>query len=86
MLHNSPSLSIDPALVAKLRARRIVQKELGAFRSFASQAHYLNPAIDEEEFFRMVAEAWVKGMRYEVSKIFGPEKAVELFNGFATRT
>lgn len=73
---------MDPALVARLRGRQIIQQELGDFRSFASTAAHRCPEIDEEEFFAMVAENYIKGIRYELSKIFGATKAAKLLDPF----
>jgi hypothetical protein len=73
---------VDPALVARLRGRQIIQQELGDFRSFASTAAHRCSEIDEEEFFELVARNLLKGMRYEVSKIFGATKASKLLDPF----
>jgi len=68
--------------VARLRGRQVVQQELGDFRSFASSAAHQNPELDEEEFFELVARNFLKGVRYEVSKIFGVTKAKRLLDPF----
>lgn len=73
---------MDTALVARLRGRQIIQRELGDFRSFASQAAHACPELDEEEFFAMVAENYIKGIRCELSKIFGATKAARMMDPF----
>lgn len=66
--------------VSILRAKHIVQQELGKMRSFASAARHANPAIDEEEFFKVAAEGWIRGICHEVTRIFGPERASQILN------
>ena len=68
--------------MARLRGRQLIQQELGDFRSFASKAAHVCPEVDEEEFFAMIAENYVKGIRYELGKIFGATKAARMMDPF----
>lgn len=80
---NSQSTSTtDPGLVARLRGKHIIRQELGDLRSFASQAAHQCAEIDEEEFFAMVAENYVAGIKNELSNIFGATKAARMLDPF----
>ena len=69
-------------MVAKARGRDTIKQELGAMRSFASQAAHQCPDVNEEKFFADVAEAYLKGISEEVGRIFGPTKAKRLLDPF----
>ena len=69
--------------MAKLKGQNTIKDDLGAFRSLASQAAHDLPEIDEEEFFLAVAESYLKGIRTEVSRIFGPSRARRLLDPFS---
>ena len=60
----------------------MIQQSLGEFRSFASQAAHMCPELNEEEFFEMVARNYIKGLRTEICKIFGPTKAANMLDPF----
>lgn len=72
----------DPAQVARSRGKRIIQKELGELRTFSSQAAHTDQGINEEEFFELVSRNLLKGIRSEVSNIFGATKAAHMLNPF----
>lgn len=59
-----------------------MQQELGTLRSFVAKLKHEDPALDEEKVFRELAHGFLKGMRNEVGKIFGFEKATKLLDPF----
>ncbi len=70
-------------MIARHRGRRAIQEDLGAFRSFSSFAHHQLSAVDEEELFAEIALQYLKGIRSEIAKLFGPTKARKLLDPFA---
>ena len=73
---------MTPDLVARLLGKETIKRELGSLRSFASQASHNCPELNEEDFFELVAINYFKGVRTEVSKIFGPAKAAKMLDPF----
>lgn len=71
-----------PIVVAKLKGRNIIRENLGAMRSFASGAAHECPDINEEDFFREVAEGFAEGIKTEMAKIFGATKAARMLDPF----
>lgn len=49
-------------------------------RSFASHLHAFDNSLDEEAIFAAAAENWMEGVKTEIVKLFGPEKATEILN------
>lgn len=58
----------------------------GTLRSLASQARHNDPSIDEEEFFKEISEAYIKGLKTEIAIIFGPTRAARLLDPFYGKT
>lgn len=73
---------MSPDLIARRLGQKVIQEHLGSFRSFASQSAHACPELNEEEFFELVARNFLKGMRTEVSKIFGPTRAAKMLDPF----
>lgn len=69
-------------MAVKNRGRHTIQQDLGMIRSFASQVKHADSTIDEEEFFELIAQEYLKGIVTEVSKIFKPSKASRLLDVF----
>lgn len=69
-------------MVARMNGRTVIREALGSYRSFASQAAHDCPEVDEEEFFRVVAEAFADGLKKEMSNIFGATKASRMLDPF----
>ena len=69
---------MSPDLVARHLGKESVKK----LRSFASQAAYRYPELNEEDFFELVAINYLQGVRTEVSKIFGATKAARMLDPF----
>ena len=59
-------------MIARLKGRRSIQEDLGTFRDWAR----------DEELFAEIALAYLKGIRGEVAKLFGPTKARKLLDPF----
>lgn len=64
------------------RGRLIVQQDLGGLRGHASQLSHGNLDVDEEELFEMMMLNWCKGVKTELSKIVGAERAAGLLDCF----
>jgi len=77
-----PEWAINLEVMCRGRGRLIVQQDLGGLRGHASQLSHGNPDVDEEELFEMMMLHWCKGIKTELSKIVGAERAAELLDCF----
>lgn len=77
MDNNSQNLNIDRLKTeSEMRGRWIVQQELGRLRSVASQLRVL----DEEHVFSVSSASWIRGIKNEITKLFGPERGTEILD------
>lgn len=64
----------------------VIRQHLGSLRSLASQAAHNDVNIDEEKFFEKVTYSFLKGIKTEVTKLFGATKTSKLLDPFYGRT
>lgn len=81
-MNTSENYVTSLTLLTKSKGAYIIQQELGALRTFASQLKRQHPELDEEQAFRELACGFLKGIRNEVGKIFGFEEASKLLDPF----
>jgi len=81
-LNSSKDYITNLTLLTKSRGAHVIQQELGNLRTFASRLKYEFPDLDEEETFRELAFAFLKGTRNEVGKTFGFEETKKLLDPF----
>mgnify|MGYP006871746574 CR=1 FL=1 len=79
-MNNLSSLPLNLKLEITQRGRQVVQQNLGQIRALASLTKQQNPQIDEENFFRLCTEAYFKGIKTELCKIFDSEYTNNLLN------